>query len=615
MSNLYVVINYISVEHFLIVCYYNYARVYVTVLCSQNEGTGCKMKLTNCIAVMLVLILLSAYPVSALAQISETEYIATGKGQTELASLSYDIRFLDKYVGDCDRFKEYLTAEVKSFNEMIDVKEYKLPVDEQVIEAIGVILFKEAPELFNIESVSYSYVGDTIHFVNITYLYTPEEYMAMLAECEAIAEEMLADIKATPTLTQAEVALLIHDRLAMICTYDRKMQNVNKFDMYGALVDGLAVCEGYTKSYTYLLSKMGIESEFCASTDLAHAWNIVYIDGVPYHADVTWDDIGVVAGEVYHDNFLLSTEALYKGGSEFFVNAHNATDYNTAPQDTTYDNYFWHDSYTEIQLIDGELYYLNGRNQTICKYNDGDFDVLFKGTDRWNKYWNCYSRLSSDGKDLFYSSNNAVYFLDLETLISSKAYEPEEVQQLDMEIYGFMYEDGFLVCDLSTTNNYFNSDVLRVKQKFERSELSTPAVPSGVSIIGSPVRGYYIVGEELDTTGIELEVVYSDGSVKRVSEDIEILSYDSSKVGKQNVVLSCYGIQIEYEITVCPKGDVNLDGKVTIADVTMLQKFLASLSTFNDLQKKAAEVSGDGNLSINDATSIQKYLAGLIEQL
>lgn len=573
------------------------------------------MKFRSCVAALVVLILLLAYPANALAQTDETEYFIKGKDKTILAPVGYDIRFLDKYMDDCDKFKEYIISEAKNFNELIDVRDYNLPVDEKVIEAVAVVLYKEAPELFNIDNIAYSYIGDTIYYINVEYLYTPEEYRAMMAECEAVADKMLADIKATPTLTEAEIALLIHDRLAMICTYDRKMQNVNKFDIYGALVDGLAVCEGYTKSYTYLLGKMGIKSEFCASKELAHAWNIVYIDGKPYHADVTWDDIGVVAGEVYHDNFLLSTDALYKGGSEFFVNAHDTNDYSRVPQDTTYDNYYWHESYTEVQLIDGKLYYLNGKDETIYRYTGFAPEEIYREKARWNKYWNCYGRLSSDGENLFYSTNEAVYFLDLETKEASKAFEPKEVKEKGMEVYGFMYDKGTLVCDLSTTNNYFNADILRVSQNFLPSELTAPVTPVKAVVANSPVRGYYVSGEELDTSGLELEITYSDGSVKRVSSDIEIVRFDRSTSGNQTVVASCQGILVEYEITVYPKGDVNLDGKVTIADATAVQKYLASAQILNSLQKKAAEVNNDTVVSISDATAIQKFVAGLIDSL
>lgn len=60
------------------------------------------------------------------------------------------------------------------------------------------------------------------------------------------------------------------------------------------------------------------------------------------------------------------------------------------------------------------------------------------------------------------------------------------------------------------------------------------------------------------------------------------------------------------------KADVNGDGKITIVDATMIQKYLAGLETFDDRQLSAADVNDDGRITIPDATYIQKSLAGLI---
>ena len=59
-------------------------------------------------------------------------------------------------------------------------------------------------------------------------------------------------------------------------------------------------------------------------------------------------------------------------------------------------------------------------------------------------------------------------------------------------------------------------------------------------------------------------------------------------------------------------GDVNLNGKITIDDATLIQKYLAGMEDFDDtVQLLAADVDGKGNITIDDATIIQKYLAGL----
>ncbi|MGN0450237.1 MAG: dockerin type I repeat-containing protein [Ruminococcus sp.] len=59
-------------------------------------------------------------------------------------------------------------------------------------------------------------------------------------------------------------------------------------------------------------------------------------------------------------------------------------------------------------------------------------------------------------------------------------------------------------------------------------------------------------------------------------------------------------------------GDVNGDGKISVLDATLVQKYLAGLVTLSDTQKAAADVNGDGGVSVLDATQIQKYIAGLI---
>jgi len=56
--------------------------------------------------------------------------------------------------------------------------------------------------------------------------------------------------------------------------------------------------------------------------------------------------------------------------------------------------------------------------------------------------------------------------------------------------------------------------------------------------------------------------------------------------------------------------DVNGDGKVSIADVTLLQKFLAGLEVV--IAEKNADVNSDGKITVADATYIQKAIAGII---
>ncbi len=91
----------------------------------------------------------------------------------------------------------------------------------------------------------------------------------------------------------------IHDWLCENVTYVSRVQGDpkdHKGDIYGAFVERQAVCEGYTKAFTYLCHKYGLDcvgvvgGTYKSGGASDHAWNLVKVDGDWYFVDVTWDD-------------------------------------------------------------------------------------------------------------------------------------------------------------------------------------------------------------------------------------------------------------------------------------------------------------------------------------
>lgn len=75
-------------------------------------------------------------------------------------------------------------------------------------------------------------------------------------------------------------------------------------------------------------------------------------------------------------------------------------------------------------------------------------------------------------------------------------------------------------------------------------------------------------------------------------------------------------VEIRYKSnSVKVNGDVNDDRKITIDDVTLIQKYLANMSELDSTQLKVADVNNDGDISIDDVTMMQKYIAGAITKL
>ena len=121
------------------------------------------------------------------------------------------------------------------------------------------------------------------------------------------AEDFLARIDLGQS--DACIAMQIHDGLMDLCTYDQHLleypeDNNYGYSAYGALVENdygqknRCVCAGYALAYEYLLQQAGIPCIYVAglagpdySSWGSHAWNLVYLDGDWYEADVTWDDV------------------------------------------------------------------------------------------------------------------------------------------------------------------------------------------------------------------------------------------------------------------------------------------------------------------------------------
>ncbi len=59
-------------------------------------------------------------------------------------------------------------------------------------------------------------------------------------------------------------------------------------------------------------------------------------------------------------------------------------------------------------------------------------------------------------------------------------------------------------------------------------------------------------------------------------------------------------------------GDTDRNGRVTIADVLLIRKYLAGIIDENKIDVNAADVDGNGRVTIADVLLVRKYLAGII---
>lgn len=136
-----------------------------------------------------------------------------------------------------------------------------------------------------------------------------DKALSMQTQMETAADEFIKQANITKSMTDYDKALALHDVVCANLVYDNSQSLEWIHTAYGAFVNKLAVCDGYSKAYQYLLNKVGIDSHIAtgSSKGESHAWNLVKLDGEWYYTDVTWDDSEY---GIFYEYFNITTELL-----------------------------------------------------------------------------------------------------------------------------------------------------------------------------------------------------------------------------------------------------------------------------------------------------------------
>lgn len=144
------------------------------------------------------------------------------------------------------------------------------------------------PELFHVASARYGEEGDN-YVVTFGYNGYAEDYEKNVGDFRRRISE-IADML-PPGLNDYEKAQWFNDWMISNCSYDGAL---SAFDAYTMLLEGSGVCTAYALLYKALLDAAGVKNVTVTGNtpEGGHAWNLVRLDGVWYHTDVTWNDSG-----------------------------------------------------------------------------------------------------------------------------------------------------------------------------------------------------------------------------------------------------------------------------------------------------------------------------------
>lgn len=191
--------------------------------------------------------------------------------------------------------------EKHAYNEIIS-QIYELPesieipdINAEQLDRIFSALLYDNPDLFFVGRKCTLSSEMLKTYCSVEYIMTKEEYLVQKAELMQVAESVISGLSNPDDEWQTE--LEIHDYIIENCKYELSEPKLVYSSSYGALVNGYAACEGYSKAAKLLFDMAGIESSVVSGISAnfsgdegAHMWNAVKINGDFYYLDCTWDD-------------------------------------------------------------------------------------------------------------------------------------------------------------------------------------------------------------------------------------------------------------------------------------------------------------------------------------
>lgn len=355
--------------------------------------------------------------------------------------------------------EEYVVAALENFQTEINVEAYNVPRETASEEYFKIL--NDNPQLFYVAgqySGSFYQGADTINSYKVTYLYDKETAMQMRKDLEKAAEQAVAQVDTS--LDDYEQALIVHDYLVQNCEYDYENYQKNQVPdishtAYGSLVNHIAVCDGYSDAFSYIMdNKLGISCDVVSSQAMAHAWNMIEIGGKWYHVDATWDDpTKDNIGRVGHNYFLLSDSRISDSDHK-----HNSWNKLHTADSTSYDDVFW----SEI-------------TSAIC-YNNGSW---------------YYSKYQADKDDV--TLQQAVKLVKKNELLGGSE-EPVSATSVWTIGGGSYYPVSFMYLAKADGKIYYNTST-DIRQLMEDGSVKTIYTPTDLS--GKLIYGFTVRGNEL----------------------------------------------------------------------------------------------------------------------
>ena len=269
---------------------------------------------------------------SGALQTSDIALEETGTSTRQISQSIFSFSSGYDYRPQTDNYDGLMTKEAKQLYRIIEERVYEISdqqhsagyyslgqitmhgkiSDDQIRMAITA--FKnDHPQVFWIANVYSKAYSENQTIVRLYSYVSAEECNRMIQELNQEIKQILSHLE--PGLSELDREIVLFEQIAQRCTYDTDAAKDpslwKSYTIYGLLVDGKAVCEGYARSMQLLLSYADMECRLIngEAGGTIHMWNLVKVDGKWYHMDPTWNDEDAV---VRYDYFNVSDAIIQK---------------------------------------------------------------------------------------------------------------------------------------------------------------------------------------------------------------------------------------------------------------------------------------------------------------
>ncbi len=191
---------------------------------------------------------------------------------------------------------------------------------------------------------SASILGTNLTKLTNNYTFAYGETALQKASVETFAQNTVNSV-ITPSMTNYQKVKALHDFVVDYSSYDTTYDNAYPYQL---VITHLGICQSYAGLLWMLLDKAGFESRIVfkgVGTDEygnensaqgsngvywePHAWNMVYLNGIWYHIDATWDDPIPSSGPpILRYNYFLKSSATMQADHSWDISAYPVANLN-----------------------------------------------------------------------------------------------------------------------------------------------------------------------------------------------------------------------------------------------------------------------------------------------